>query len=64
MNWEYTTEIGTFEGTNELLQRLNKLGAEGWEAVGIAAEPEGEHDTGYTVLLKRVKKPEAGPVTW
>jgi hypothetical protein len=53
--WEYQTEIGKFEQLNDLIERLNQIGAEGWEAVSMTAEREGD-DTGYTVLLKREKR--------
>ena len=48
--WEYQLEIGKFEGFNELTPRLNKLGDEGWEAIGVT-----EYDQDFTVLLKREK---------
>jgi hypothetical protein len=59
VKFEYTTQIGTYEATNEFIAKLNVHGEEGWEAVGMTAEKEG-----YTVLLKRDKKPDPGPVTW
>lgn len=40
---------------NDLVEKLNALGRERWEAVSMTAEQEGEDgsETGYTVLLKR-----------
>ena len=50
VKWEYQLENGSFEGSNALTARLNELGYEGWEAVGISAD-----DGDFTVLLKRHK---------
>lgn len=48
-------QIGTFDEMNDLVEKLNALGRERWEAVSMTAEQEGEDgsETGYTVLLKR-----------
>jgi hypothetical protein len=53
--WEYQLEIGKFEEFNDLTKRLNELGNDGWEAVGIAGDAEADN---FTVLLKRVKEPQ------
>jgi hypothetical protein len=51
MKWEYQLErSGSVEGFKELTSRLNKLGDEGWEAIGVS-----EYDQDFTVLLKRQK---------
>lgn len=50
VKWEYQFEIGKFEGFNGLTSRLNELGDEGWEAVGISQDTDD-----FTVLLKRHK---------
>ena len=51
VKWEYQIErSGSIEGFKELTSRLNKLGDEGWEAIGAA-----EYDEDFTVLLKRQK---------
>ena len=51
VKWEYQLErSGSVEGVKELTSRLNKLGDEGWEAVGVSA-----YDEDFTVLLKRQK---------
>jgi hypothetical protein len=43
-----------WEGYDESQQRMNQLGAEGWEAVGITwYGGPGIASTGYYVLLKR-----------
>jgi hypothetical protein len=47
MKWEYTF-IDSTEGLDHLIEKLNVLGADGWEAVSCS-----EDDEGYTVLLKR-----------
>jgi hypothetical protein len=61
MQWEYLLEIGTFEEFNDLTRRLNELGIDGWEAVGISGDGKADD---FTVLLKRQKKPEAQSATW
>ena len=51
VKWEYQLErSGSVEGFKELTSRLNKLGDEGWEAIGVS-----EYDQDFTVLLKRQK---------
>ena len=51
VKWEYQLErSGSVEGFKELTSRLNKLGDEGWEAIGVS-----EYDEDLTVLLKRQK---------
>ncbi len=51
MKWEYQLERSrSVEGLKELTSRLNKLGDEGWEAIGVS-----EYDEDFTVLLKRQK---------
>ena len=49
VKWEYQLErLGSIEGFKELTFRLNRLGDEGWEAIGVS-----EYDEDFTVLLKR-----------
>ena len=37
VKWEYQIErSGSIEGFKELTSRLNKLGDEGWEAIGVS----------------------------
>ena len=43
--WEYTTVFGT---TKKVLEELNSLGAEGWEAVNMAGNA-----LSVVILLKR-----------
>jgi hypothetical protein len=51
VKWEYQLErSGSVEGFKEFTSRLNKLGDEGWEAIGVS-----EYDQDFTVLLKRQK---------
>jgi hypothetical protein len=51
VKWEYQIErSGSVEGFKALTSRLNKLGDEGWEAIGVS-----EYDEDFTVLLKRQK---------
>jgi hypothetical protein len=51
VKWEYQLErSGSVDGFKEFTSRLNKLGDEGWEAVGVS-----EYDQDFTVLLKRQK---------
>ena len=51
VKWEYQLErSGSVEELKELTSRLNKLGDEGWEAIGVS-----EYDQDFTVLLKRQK---------
>jgi hypothetical protein len=51
VKWEYQIErSGSIEGFKDLTSRLNKLGDEGWEAIGVS-----EYDEDFTVLLKRQK---------
>ena len=52
VKWEYQLERSgsVDDGFKELTSRLNKLGAEGWEAIGVS-----EYDQDFTVLLKRQK---------
>jgi hypothetical protein len=51
VKWEYQLErSGSDEGFKELTSRLNKLGDEGWEAIGVS-----EYDQDFTVLLRRQK---------
>jgi hypothetical protein len=61
MQWEYQLETGKFEEFNDLTKRLNELGKEGWEAVGIAGDSQADQ---FTVLLKREKKSESTSATW
>lgn len=51
--WEYVTVDGT--DLEQMLPRLNELGQEGWEVVGVVAVARGGFgDTGYVqALLKR-----------
>ena len=46
--WEYRIVIGHFEEFHDLTARLNELGDDGWEAVGLS-----ENDDDFAVLLKR-----------
>jgi hypothetical protein len=50
VKWEFQLERSSVEGFKELTSRLNKLGDEGWEAIGVS-----EYDQDFTVLLKRQK---------
>jgi hypothetical protein len=58
--WEYLLEIGTFEEFNDLTKRLNELGIDRWEAVGISGDGKADD---FTVLLKRAKKKKS-KATW
>lgn len=51
--WEYNAARISGGGPNGLIEALNKLGKEGWEAWGRETHPDGD-----LVLLKR-KKPRA-----
>jgi hypothetical protein len=57
MRWQYHLEIGTFEEFNDLTERLDKLGDEGWEAAGITGDGD------FIVLLKRARE-ENRPEAW
>jgi hypothetical protein len=51
VKWEYQLErSGSVEGFKDFTSRLNRLGDEGWEAIGVS-----EYDQDFTVLLKRQK---------
>ena len=51
VKWEYHLErSGSVERFEHLTSRLNTLGDEGWEAIGVS-----EYDQDVTVLLKRHK---------
>jgi hypothetical protein len=54
MQWEYTMTLGTTGEPGGLLNELNQLGAEGWEAMAVI-----EAGQNQTVLLKRQKKAQA-----
>ena len=60
MQWEYQLEIGTFEEFNDLTKRLNELGLDRWEAVGISGDGKADD---FTVLLKRAKRKKS-KATW
>ena len=57
MLWEYCFETGKFDEMADFSDRLNAVGREGWEAVGMA-----ENDDDFTVLLKRMRKTAVGVV--
>jgi hypothetical protein len=55
MHWEYCFETGKFEELEDFTDRLNAVGREGWEAVGMS-----ENDDDFTVLLRRTSKAAVG----
>jgi hypothetical protein len=59
MQWEYDLEVGSFEEWHDLIDKLNQLGGQGWEAVGLATDAEGEH---FSILLKRKKSRATKPM--
>lgn len=57
--WEYkivSSEIGDYKGhdcTSPFIERLNSLGKEGWEAVGIGIDGIASYTRPVVVLFKR-----------
>jgi len=52
----FETEIGDYKGTDctkGAIQELNKLGKEGWKAVGLSAQKIVSYTRPVTILLMR-----------
>ena len=60
--WEYKleqAELGSYKGedcTKPFLDRLNKLGKEGWEIVGVGIDQITSYTRPIVVVLKRPVK--------